>query len=109
MAVAVDFLITISATTFCLCLGLHAICASSSWLCVTREGNPKTGKRTFDNDYWPTLAVTCGHLYLLLNASTGSISNQLWLTELIACCLPMSLTIGAVELIGELNNCSVNR
>jgi len=21
-------------------------------------GNPKTGKRTFDNDYWPTVAVT---------------------------------------------------
>jgi len=42
-------------------------------------GNPKTGNQTFDNDYWPTLAVTCGHLYLLFNASTGSTGNQLWL------------------------------
>jgi len=29
-------------------------------------GNLKSGKRTSDNDYWPSLVVTCGHLYLLL-------------------------------------------
>jgi len=61
-------------------------------------GNPKTGKQTFDNDYWPTLAVTCGHLYLIFNASTGSTSNQLQLSRLIAYCSPMSLTTGAVEI-----------
>jgi len=42
-------------------------------------GNPKTGKRTFDNDYWPTLVVMCGHLHLLFNASTRSTGNQPWL------------------------------
>jgi len=31
------FFIAISATTFCLYLGLHVLCASSSWLCVARE------------------------------------------------------------------------
>ena len=30
-------LIAISATTFCLCLGLHALCTSSSWLRVARK------------------------------------------------------------------------
>jgi len=64
-------------------------------------GNPKTGKRTLDNDYWPTSAVMCHNLYLLFNASTGSTGNQLRLIWLIAGCSPMSLTTGAVELLGE--------
>ena len=52
-------------------------------------GNPKTGKRTLDNDYWPTSAVMCHNLYLLFNASTGSTGNQLRLIWLIAGCSPM--------------------
>jgi len=72
-------------------------------------GNPKTGKRTFNNDYWLPLPVTCCHLYLPFNASTRSTGNQLRLTWLIAGCSPMSLTTGTVELVRELMNCSVNR
>ena len=52
--------------------------------------------------------VTCGHL-LLFNAFTGSTSSQLRLTRLIAGYSPMSLTTGAVQLVSELNNCSVNQ
>jgi len=57
-----------------------------------------TGKRTFHDDYCPTSAVMCGHLYLLFNASTGSTGNQPQLTRLIAGCSPVSLTTGAVEI-----------
>jgi len=66
------FFIAISASTFCLYMRYALPVVGYVWL-----GNPKTGKGTFDNNYWPTLAVTCGHLYLLFNACTGSTGNRL--------------------------------
>jgi len=78
---------SIAATWHCLCFCVRRV--EPSMVSITRK--------IFD------------HLYLRFLASTRSTGSQLRLSRMIAACSPMILTRGVVKLIGELNNCLVNR